>query len=251
VIETFPSGTASRIGPSGIRRQGLRVVGSGSSSFTPASLGASLLAWYKADAGTSSTVDGTALSAWNDQSGNGKNFAQATGANQPLYKAAIQNGLPVVRFDGSNDFMDAATVSASQPDTIWLVAKSAIGGGSGHNALDGISSRQAVYQDAAAGAFIAYFAGVTVPSAVAWGTTAFHYISALFNGASSVLRSDGVQISTGNPSSGALTGLRVGGADGSGTNQWNGDIGEIVIASGDQTAQFSNMETYLKNRWGL
>lgn len=246
MIESFPSGTLSRIGPSGIRRQGSRVLGSASAAaFTPASL-TGLTAWYKADAGTSSTVNGTALSAWNDQSGNGNNLTQATGVNQPTYQAAVQNGLPIVRF--SAHFMDAAGVSVSQPDTIWIVAKNTAAGGS-LNVIDGITVRQAVLQNG--GHVYSFYAGLgPIDSASNWGTTSFHYISTLFNGASSLMRSDGIQVLTGNPGANALTGLRVG-AFQSASAMWQGDVGEIVVATGDQTAQFSNMETYLKNRWGL
>ena len=78
-------------------------VGSGASSaFTPASI-AGLSAWYKADAGTSTTTDGAADSQWDDQSGNANHLSQATGAKQPVYKAAIQNGLPVLRHDNTDD----------------------------------------------------------------------------------------------------------------------------------------------------
>jgi len=53
-----------------------------------------------------SLADGAAVAQWNDLSGNGRHLAQATGGSQPLYKAKGLNGLPCVRFDGSNDYMD-------------------------------------------------------------------------------------------------------------------------------------------------
>ncbi len=42
---------------------------------------------------------------WYDQSSNGYNATQTTAASQPLYVASGQNGRPVVRFDGSNDYL--------------------------------------------------------------------------------------------------------------------------------------------------
>ena len=66
--------------------------------------------WVKADAGTSSTVNLTAISSWSDQSGNGINVAQTTAASQPSFASNIINGFPAVQFDnvnGNNDKMTA------------------------------------------------------------------------------------------------------------------------------------------------
>lgn len=52
---------------------------------------------YK-DAGVTLAVDGDTVQQWNDQSGLGNNFTQATAGNRPTFKTAIVNGLPVVRF---------------------------------------------------------------------------------------------------------------------------------------------------------
>jgi hypothetical protein len=50
-------------------------------------------------------ADNTAVSTWTDRSGNGYNFAQATGANQPTLQVGELGGSSVVRFDGSNDYL--------------------------------------------------------------------------------------------------------------------------------------------------
>jgi hypothetical protein len=68
--------------------------------------------------------DGSAVSSWSDLSANGRNVSQATVANQPIYKTAIQGGNPVVRFDGTNDEMEtAATFSSTSQITAVFVAK--------------------------------------------------------------------------------------------------------------------------------
>jgi hypothetical protein len=62
--------------------------------WTPQGL-SGLLWWIDAYKGI--TKDGSdRVSAWNDQSGNGFNLIQATGALQPLYLATGMNGLPCV-----------------------------------------------------------------------------------------------------------------------------------------------------------
>jgi hypothetical protein len=73
------------------------------SGISPGSL-ANLQLWF--DAMTiKNLADGAAVSQWNDLSGNNRHLAQATGGNQPIWKEKGLNGLPCVRFDGSNDYM--------------------------------------------------------------------------------------------------------------------------------------------------
>lgn len=79
-------------------------VGAAAGAFDPLSLSPS--AWWKAD--SMAHADGTAIATWPDSSGNARDLTQATGAKQPLFKTAIQNGLPVVRLDGTDDVMRAA-----------------------------------------------------------------------------------------------------------------------------------------------
>jgi hypothetical protein len=58
--------------------------------------------WLKADAGTSSTINATAISSWNDQSGNGINVSQTVAAQQPSYTSNVLNGFPAIQFDNVN-----------------------------------------------------------------------------------------------------------------------------------------------------
>ncbi len=83
--------------------------------FTPTQI-AGLKLWLKADAGLfkdaakaqPATADADAIYTWADQSGNGNDAIQATLANRPLLKLAIQNGKAVVRFDGADDGLQTA-----------------------------------------------------------------------------------------------------------------------------------------------
>lgn len=93
---------------------------------TPATiLGASLLQWVRADMGI--TI-GTGVSAWADQSGNGRDYAQGTGAQQPSYNATGgPNGTPSVLFDGANDTLSAAGLDlpapATTPTWFWFIGR--------------------------------------------------------------------------------------------------------------------------------
>src|SRR5215216_308809 len=63
---------------------------------------AGLHGWYDASKITGLS-GGVRVPQWDDSSGSGNHAVQGSGASQPTYETAVINGLPVVRFDGSND----------------------------------------------------------------------------------------------------------------------------------------------------
>ena len=67
--------------------------------------------------------DGSSVDSWTDLSSNSRDATQATSANRPVYKTAIQGGNPVVRFDGSNDILTTSTFSSSSEISAIMVAK--------------------------------------------------------------------------------------------------------------------------------
>jgi hypothetical protein len=76
------------------------------SAFNPKKL-AGLALWLDASDLSTITVD-TGVSEWRDKSGVGsKKFVQTDGNDQPATGTDTMNGLNVLRFDGSNDFMTA------------------------------------------------------------------------------------------------------------------------------------------------
>jgi hypothetical protein len=74
-----------------------------SAVFSPLDLSPDL--WLDAADTATITESSGAVSQWNDKSGNGRNFTQSTGAAQPTTGTRTQNGLNVLDFDGSADFM--------------------------------------------------------------------------------------------------------------------------------------------------
>lgn len=70
----------------------------------PAGVGTSTtnVLWLKADAGTSSSTNNTAISFWNDQSGNAINTTQTVSAQQPSFATNVLNGFPAIQFDNVN-----------------------------------------------------------------------------------------------------------------------------------------------------
>ncbi len=64
--------------------------------------------WLKADAGTSTITNGAGVAQWNDQSANGNNMVQATGASQPRFADTPVSNInfnPSVDFNGTNQNM--------------------------------------------------------------------------------------------------------------------------------------------------
>lgn len=89
-------------------------------SFSPPDI-AGLLAWY--DAGEiTSLSDNDPVATWIDSSASGFN-ATASGVNQPTYQTNEINGLPCVRFDGTNDVMASSYPTSQKPFTAFAVIK--------------------------------------------------------------------------------------------------------------------------------
>jgi hypothetical protein len=235
--------------------------GSAAAAFDPLDLSPAL--WLKADAGlyqtsggSAATADGDPVGEWQDQSGNGRHFSQSTEANRPTLKLNIQNGLPVVRLDGSNDSLISsafqtfpskrgtlyavykntdsaygvilATFPAAVTDWEWLGAKAA----SKYKWYDGAASHLAAVFD---------LAGWMLHGVIRDGDTS---LTSYVNGA----LADTFTITNNQPSSGAVS-L---GAATDGTETLAGDLGEILIFDTALSAQEqADLEGYLNTRWGV
>lgn len=67
-------------------------------------------------------TDGGAVSTWNDVSGAGNDFTQATGSKQPTFRTNQINRLPAVSFDGG-DLLTAANFDSSAEGTLAIVTR--------------------------------------------------------------------------------------------------------------------------------
>ena len=99
----LPMGVENRVRNPQRRRTSTQVSSWG--NFTPMALGAD--GWWDASDTSTLTQSGSAVSQWNDKSGWGRNFVQATSANRPVTGSNTQNGLTTITFDGVNDGMTA------------------------------------------------------------------------------------------------------------------------------------------------
>lgn len=85
-------------------------------------MGANCLQWCRSDLGI--TLNGSTVSAWADQSGNGKNYSQGTAASQPTYTTNLLNGYAGLVFDGTDDYMDSTLdlpLVGTTPAFIWMI----------------------------------------------------------------------------------------------------------------------------------
>jgi len=144
---------------------------------------ASVLQWCRADLGV--TV-ATGVSVWADQSGNGKDYLQATAANQPALTAvdATLNNLPTIGFDGVDDMMLAATLNfglvAAAPICCLMIMKTTAD--LGHNMVlvgSGVDGGSHCVVYAPNGASLNRYNGAVVLAATmalnAWGRGRFEF----------------------------------------------------------------------------
>ena len=233
----------------------LPLTGAGPSAagWTPADI-ADLKVWL--DAGTITGLsDGDAVTTWTDLSGNSNSPTQATAGKRPLYKTSIINSLPVVRGDGSDDYLAKTFGSAlSQPNTVFIVCKwIALGTGDYRFVCDApTGTRHALYRKPAASSKWGFYAGSLGDTDDAVDTSA-HYLVAVFNGASSSLRLDGVEIDTSNIGTQTMGGAILFTADAlTGTYCSNVDIAEYgVYDAGLSAGNIGLLETYLSAKYGI
>jgi hypothetical protein len=211
--------------------------------------GANLVAWYKSDAGTSTTTDGNPISQWDDQSGNSHNLT-ATGTAEPLYKTAIRNGMPVVRFDGVNDKMVASFTMAIESE-VFTACSFLSGAGTAYvYSQSGTASWWSL--DRTAADTMTAGLGSTL-SLTGVTPNAWHEWDACYTATTgaALLQMDYSQRVTGTDSSRALGGISVGGS-GNNTYYGNLDVGEIVILNRVATdAERAQMNYYFANRWAI
>jgi hypothetical protein len=196
------------------------------------------------DATEISASDGDLVSTWADETGNGYDLTAGTA---PTYRDNIIGSNPVVRFDGSSEFVDVAFSALAQPNTIFVVAQfRSNAGGSNQPILDAKDNdRQTIGENNDSWQL---FAGSSLTRGTA--DTVEHIWGGLFNGASSTLRVDGSQIASGDVGGGSLDGLTVG------TNQPQEDfsavdVGEILVYPQDKSGIESDVEQYLSDKWGI
>lgn len=224
--------------------------------FVPTDL-AGLQAWYKADVGvyttdamtTPATADLDPVGGWQDQSGSSRHLKQTNAAKRPVLKLAIQNGRNVVRFDGVDDFMDAASaVLSASVFTAFLVHRT-----TGDNIWGStVAAANHQFRLGQSGFNLSLFDAATNPNSTASAASRASWTQACYqNGSPPHFWINGVNLDNGgNANNMTLQRFFI---DFGGTAApVNGDVGEIVIYNTLlNTTDRQNVENYLQARWAL
>ena len=211
---------------------------------------------------TAATEDGDVVGAIVNQGSDSSSFVQATTDNKPLLKLNILNGKAVLRFDGSNDYLQGAFGGGdlAQPNTVFVVGNldsSYVDCGADVFMLDGILSnkRHVLYQPNIEGADkFCTWAGTGTGATNVYGitTTSNTYIfTMLFNGFGSKLWFNGSNESSGQLGSFPLSGLTIG-ATYNFSSPFKGNIACVLIAPGAlSTANKNAIGNILATYYGI
>jgi len=190
--------------------------------------------------------DNTSVSAWTDRSANNHSIAQSTAANQPTFRTNQMNGNPVVRFDGSNDFLDGGDILYILNRGMTLICVAKISGGTNPTLVGksrfGVSEgRYSLVRDN--NTFLALYQEASNAIAQVSDTSTANRINtmAINRGATNTLFFDGAQQAQNTTLSGStsydntnvfLVGVyqnSTGGTPPQSTYYLNGDIAQIVV----------------------
>lgn len=213
-------------------------------SFSPTSI-TGLQAWYRSDLGVTGSAP---VTAWADQSGNGRNLSEAT--NGPALVAALVNGHSALRFDGTNDMLNAASVTVAQPIHAFIISKN-VSHTSGERVfqLGTTASQPGLLQRADPAMTIqsATLDGGTVTGDI----TNFHLYSCLFNGTGSTLAiDDGTPDGDANNLSGSTAAIRM--ANLNSNSFGNVEIAEFFFYNAEMSGgNLTNIKSYINTRYAL
>lgn len=236
-----------------------------SSSFTPFSLGASLLAYWDAEDASSLSLTGSSVNSWTDRK-SGYATTQATGGAKPVYSTTSFNGRPGLTFDGVDDTMSMTGVGAlpvgANASEVWVLVEQtaldadtttrgvfAYGGASASNRRslsrvrpDTVSRARYSVGDGAVGVQV---------DETATALNGYKLIRATATGTISTISVNGgtAQSTSVVPASGNST-IRIGSILSSG-NFWQGQINTVLVTALLSNEQSAQLTQYLKSRGGI
>ena len=191
------------------------------------------------------TADGDIIKGVTDLAAGAQPLTEAT--NGPTYKVAIQNGLSVARFDGTNDQLKNTTAGNAQPNTLIVAAK--------FNAdVDGIligeTSLASYFKVDTTGPKynLVLGGGAHTLDSIAADLT-WHVFTILLTTNSCTVRVDGVEQLVAAAAAGTWNGIMLGSMSGVGFYA-SVDVGEVAVYWSTITdPDLSTYETSLMSKW--
>jgi hypothetical protein len=182
----------------------------------------------------------------NDQSGNARHRTQSTIGKQPLWLTAIQNAMPVGRFDGTDDRDEVVAAMGAQPITVFFALKTTTAEPTIQ--WDGVNAGRCLMGLGFTGAGqIGIYAGAFIGAVHATG--AYHVYEATYDGASSSLLVDGTSVLTGDPGAQGQDGFGVGGSTADAQFSAMDECETFIVVGAMTAAQKASARAYLKQRW--
>lgn len=222
----------------------LRPVASG---FNPKSI-ANLAAWWDFDDASTVTV-ATGISSVTDKSGNGRTLAQSTANNRPAWTASSINGKYAAVFDGVNDGL-TASFTLAQPITAFLVAKYNSGTNTGTATLMDGASGNTMRVFRTSSTQLALFAGAQLTSN-SMLPEAWNVIDAVYNGASSVIRTN-AQTTSGNAGTATPGGIYLGVFGNGFSNPGDVSVAHVLLYARSLSAsERSSVRKWLANLYAI
>lgn len=225
-----------------------------SASFLPSDI-ADLVLWLEAD--LLSLNDNDAVGTWGDSSGTGHDVTQGTATKKPTFKTNIVNGLPVVRFDGTNDLLSSGLVNFTNATaTIFIVctgSSTANGDALVVDAADGNTFYEMRVDSTSQLAFRAVTLGTTTEDTQSQ-TGTFMVMGGVRGTSSVTAYINGVTNSSATPSGSQKTGnskFQIG-EFGLGFQFFGGDIAEVLFYNNDiGTTNRQAVEDYLGAKYAI
>ena len=198
---------------------------------------------------TPARADGDPIGAWLDRSGAGRHCSQSTSARRPTLKLAIQNGLPVARYDAVDDTLPLSSAATGVTDlTCMFVAKrNSTGGGSvimgqngGGQYLADFFSDGKVYINSSGGGTM---------TTANYTANIFSIFTVWRSGSTFRVSQDGVQVGADLTVTGTFS-LGIMGAFNAVSSNWRGDIAEMLLYTRALTNnEMFTVTSYLRTKW--
>lgn len=202
--------------------------------------------WLKADALSLSDAD--PVGTWPDSSGLGNDATQGTAAKKPTYKVSIINGMPVVRFDGTDDVLLCPAITAATGLSAFAVSKVAVATSFGMTLVLRVFTLE-LRQNGVTGNMQLLTNGTTSIAGSAGTSWTVHSFT---NNGSDLTELWTNGTSNGTQPNSATCGTPTIGARSDSSSPFNGDVAEIILYDSDLAdSDRQAVEAYLAAKYGL